>query len=92
LLKSYEEEEFCNVGVLQAQDAQEEIDAAYEAKHSAKEGNHAFKRPAPRKQAAPKAKKTEPVDEDLADEVPAAVAPVLSKPVTSKKLLDIVPN
>ncbi|KAG0580579.1 hypothetical protein KC19_4G184100 [Ceratodon purpureus] len=56
---------------LDAQEAQEEIDAAYEAKHSAKEGNQNSKRPAPRKPAAPKAKKAEPVDEDFAEAVPA---------------------
>ena len=60
---------------LQAQEAQEEIDAEYEAKHSAKEGNQAVKRPAPKKSAVPKAKKTEPMDEDSAEGVPAPKKP-----------------
>lgn len=57
----------------------------YEAKHSAKEGNQAFKKPAPRKQTAPKAKKTEPVDENFP--VPAPSSPVAhedTKPATTK--------
>ncbi|KAG0616633.1 hypothetical protein M758_5G130000 [Ceratodon purpureus] len=56
---------------MDAQEAQEGNDAAYEAKHSAEEGNQNSRRPAPRKPAAPKAKKAEPVDEDFADAVPA---------------------
>lgn len=70
---------------LDAQEAQEEVDAVYEAKHSAKEGNQAFKKPAPRKQTAPKAKKTEPVDENFP--VPAPSSPVAhedTKPATTK--------
>lgn len=69
---------------------QEEIDAAYEAKHSAKEGNQGTKRPAPRKPAAPKAKKVEPLDDDDIEAVSAPVAPAPSKPVATSKLFNVL--
>lgn len=77
-----------NIAVAQAQEEQEAIDAVYEAKHSAKEGNQTFKKPAPRKQAAPKVKKVESMDEDY--DAPAAAAPVVpavSKPAPTSKCL-----